>query len=124
MNNKTPKSIYRTVNPGDVIKPHQTLQEKAKQLAVDAPDITGDRIIVPTYFIVDYPDGEKKALHHVKDAKEISDVIRQMRLYEEDDDSLLEGAKHSSGLSGLFLGLTVFVMLFSLLTAVMLVGIF
>jgi hypothetical protein len=72
-----------TVNPGDVIadKP-QNIQEKAKQIAVDSPDITGDWIKVPTYFIVEYPNGEKKALHHVRDAKEISDVIRQARVDE------------------------------------------
>ncbi|MEH2173862.1 hypothetical protein [Nostoc sp.] len=73
-----------TANPGDRIsdKP-QSVEEKAKQAAVDdVPDITGDRITVPTYFVVDEPDGEKKALHHVKDAEEISDVIRQARLDE------------------------------------------
>ncbi|MEH2041840.1 hypothetical protein [Nostoc sp.] len=73
-----------TANPGDRIsdKP-QSIEEKAKQAAVDdVPDITGERISVPTYFVVDEPDGEKKALHHVKDAEEISDVIRQMRLDE------------------------------------------
>ncbi|WP_375478130.1 hypothetical protein [uncultured Nostoc sp.] len=74
-----------TANPGDRIsdKP-QSVEEKAKQAAVDdVPDITGERITVPTYFVVDEPDGEKKALHHVKDAEEISDVIRQMRVDEE-----------------------------------------
>jgi hypothetical protein len=39
------------------------------QVAVDSPDITGDWIKVATYFIVDYPNGETKALHHVKDAE-------------------------------------------------------
>jgi hypothetical protein len=73
-----------TANPGDAIADHpQSIEEKAKQLAVDnVPDITGDRITVPTYFVVDEPNGEKKALHHVKDAEEISDVIRQARLDE------------------------------------------
>ncbi|MFH7027986.1 MAG: hypothetical protein ACHBN1_21950 [Heteroscytonema crispum UTEX LB 1556] len=72
-----------TANPGDVIsdKP-QSIEEKAKQIAVDSSDITGDHITVPTYFVVDEPDGEKKALHHVKDAEEISDVIRQARVDE------------------------------------------
>jgi hypothetical protein len=72
-----------TANPGDKIadKP-ELIEEKAKQLAVDAPDITGDWIKVPTYFVVEYPNGEKKALHHVKDAEEISDVIRQARVDE------------------------------------------
>jgi hypothetical protein len=71
-----------TVNPGDRIDESKTLEEKAKQVAVDAPDITGDHIVVPTYFVVDEPDGSKKALHHVKDAEEISDVIRQARVDE------------------------------------------
>jgi hypothetical protein len=31
---------------------------------------------------VEYPDGEKKALHHVKDAEKISDIIRQARMDE------------------------------------------
>ncbi len=71
-------------NPGDRIKPEaQTIEEKAQQVAVDAPDITGDHIKVPTYFVVEEPDGEQKALHHVKDAEEISDVIRQARTDEE-----------------------------------------
>ncbi|MDX2096189.1 MAG: hypothetical protein SFW36_00305 [Leptolyngbyaceae cyanobacterium bins.59] len=71
-----------TANPGDRIDPSQSLEEKSQQLAVDAPDITGDHIKVPTYFVVDEPDGTKKALHHVKDADEISDVIRQARVDE------------------------------------------
>jgi hypothetical protein len=77
------KDTHRSVNPGDVIsdKP-QSVEEKAQQLAVDSPDITGDHITVPTYFVVDEPDGEEKALHHVKDAEEISDVIRLARVDE------------------------------------------
>lgn len=73
-----------TANPGDRISDQpQSIEEKAKQAAVDdVPDITGERITVPTYFVVDEPNGEKKALHHVKDAEEISDVIRQARLDE------------------------------------------
>jgi hypothetical protein len=80
----TPKERNLTANPGDVIadKP-QTVEEKAKQVAVDQADITGDRITVPTYFVVENPDGEKEALHHVKDAEEISDVIRQARVDEQ-----------------------------------------
>jgi hypothetical protein len=70
-----------TLNPGDRIDDSKTLEEKAQQVAVDAPDIAG-HVTVPTYFIVDYPNGERKALHHVKDAKEISDVIRQARMDE------------------------------------------
>lgn len=49
---------------------------------MNAPDITGDHIKVPTYFIVEHYNGQKQALHHVTDAKNISDVIRQMQLYE------------------------------------------
>ena len=74
-----------TVNPGDRIDDSKTLEEKAKQVAVDAPDITGDHIVVPTYFVVDMPDGSQKALHHVKDAEAISDVIRQARVDENGD---------------------------------------
>ncbi|WP_416668162.1 hypothetical protein [Egbenema bharatensis] len=72
-----------TINPGDRIDESKSLEEKAKQVAVDAPDITGDHIVVPTYFVVDTPEGEQKALHHVKDAEEISDVIRQARMDED-----------------------------------------
>jgi hypothetical protein len=72
-----------TANPGDRIDDSKSLEEKAKQVAVDAPDITGDHIVVPTYFVVDEPDGSKKALHHVKDAEEISDMIRQARVDED-----------------------------------------
>jgi hypothetical protein len=80
----TPKEKNATVNPGDVIdEKSQSVEEKAKQVAVDSPDITGEHITVPTYFVVDEPDGEKKALHHVKDAEEISDVIRQARVDED-----------------------------------------
>lgn len=32
--------------------------------------------------IVDYPNGEREALHHVKDAEKIYDVIRQARIDE------------------------------------------
>lgn len=79
----TAKEKNMTVNPGDVIdETNQSVQEKSKQVAVDSPDITGDHITVPTYFVVDEPDGEQKALHHVKDAEEISDVIRQARVDE------------------------------------------
>lgn len=72
-----------TANPGDRIDPNASLEEKAQQVAVDAPDITGDHITVPTYFVVDEPDGSQKALHHVKDAEEISDVIRVARMNED-----------------------------------------
>lgn len=84
-NNDEEKDTHRAVNPGDVIADEQqTVEEKSKQVAVDSPDITGDHIKVPTYFVVqEPPDGEEKALHHVKDAEEISDVIRQARVDEE-----------------------------------------
>jgi hypothetical protein len=83
MDNEKEKDIHRAVNPGDVIADEpQTVEEKSQQLAVDSPDITGDQIEVPTYFVVEEPDGEEKALHHVKDAEEISDVIRQARVDE------------------------------------------
>ena len=73
-----------TVNPGDIISDEaESVEDKAKQIAVDSPDITGEHITVPTYFVVDEPDGEEKALHHVKDAEEISDVIRQARVDDE-----------------------------------------
>jgi hypothetical protein len=79
----TVKERNLTANPGDRIADEpQSIEEKAKQVAVDVPDITGDQITVPTYFIVEYPNGEKKALHHIKDAEEISDVIRQARMDE------------------------------------------
>jgi hypothetical protein len=73
-----------TVNPGDIVADEsQTVEEKSEQLAVNSPDITGDQITVPTYFTVDEQDGEEKALHHVRDADEISDVIRQARVDED-----------------------------------------
>ena len=82
--NDKEKETHRAVNPGDVIADEQqSVEEKSKQIAVDSPDITGDHIKVPTYFVVEEPDGEEKALHHVKDAEEISDVIRQARVDDE-----------------------------------------
>jgi len=83
MDNNQEKETHRAVNPGDVIADEQqSVEEKSKQVAVDSPDITGDHIKVPTYFVVEEPDGEEEALHHVKDAEEISDVIRQARVDE------------------------------------------
>jgi hypothetical protein len=74
-----------TANPGDRIADQpQSLAEKAQQLAVDSPDITGEHICVPTYFVFEFSNGEKKALHHVKDAEQISDLIRLMRLQNDD----------------------------------------
>ena len=72
-----------TANPGDRIADEpQSIEEKSKQIAVDSPDITGDHITVPTYFIAEDENGEQKALHHVKDAEEISDLIRKARVDE------------------------------------------
>jgi hypothetical protein len=72
-----------TANPGDRIADEpQSIEEKSKQVAVDSPDITGDHITVPTYFIAEDENGEQKALHHVKDAEEISDLIRKARVDE------------------------------------------
>lgn len=108
-----------TVNPGDRIsKEPQTIEEKAKQLAVNAPDIAVDYIQVPTYFIVKYPNGETKALHHVRDAKAISDAIRQMR-FEEESWPQESGRNHHINFTGLILSLALFLM-----TATILVGIF
>lgn len=77
----TAKERNLTVNPGDIVTDEsKSIEQKAKLVAVDAPDITGDWIKVPTYFIVNYPNGEKKALHHVRDAKQISDVVRLARM--------------------------------------------
>lgn len=114
------ESEILTVNPGDrIAKEPQTLVEKAKQMAVDAPDITGDWIKVPTYFIFEYPNGEKKALHHVKDAKEISDAIRLAR-FEEDENLIIEPHKpHNVNLMPFIL-----VMLVVVFTIPVLIGIF
>ncbi len=71
-----------TINPGDRIDESKTLQEKAQQVAVHAPDITGEYIVVPSYIVFNMPDGTQKALHHVKDADAISDMIRQARMDE------------------------------------------
>lgn len=111
---------HLTVNPGDIIaKQPQTIEEKAKQIAVDVPDITGEHIKVPTYFVVEYPNGETKALHHVRDAKEISDVIRQMHFEEEEGNSGAREIRHELNLTGLLLILACFLM-----TSIILVGIF
>ncbi len=71
----------KTLNDGDQVNdPNQSLESKKRQLAVDTGDITGEHIQVPTYVIVEDEEGEEKALHHIKDAEEISDVIRQARV--------------------------------------------
>lgn len=72
------------INPGDKEEPPTaSVEEKGKKVAVAYEDVLGNPIEVPTYFTVEGEDGEKKALHHVKDAEEISDVIRQARVDED-----------------------------------------
>jgi hypothetical protein len=79
-----PKKL--TINPGDYVPNEpQTLEEKARQVAVDVADITMEHVKIPTYFIVEDGEGNKEALHHVRDAEEISDVIRQARMDENGD---------------------------------------
>ena len=78
-------TVAPTVNEGDRVKGPQSAQEKSQQVAVDAGDVTGEHVVVPTYVEVKTEEGESKQLHHVKDAEEISDVIRQARVDEEGD---------------------------------------
>ncbi|NJK48811.1 hypothetical protein HC931_12080 [Candidatus Gracilibacteria bacterium] len=112
-----------TSNLGDrIVKEPQTIEEKAKQIAVDKYDITGAHIKVPAYFIVNYPNGETKALHHVRDAKKISDVIRQMHLEEESGTIAL--SEHKSNLNGLVVVLSLSLILLSLMTATIIIGVF
>ena len=112
-----------TANPGDrIAKEPQTIEEKAQQIAVDKYDITGTHIKVPAYFIVKYPNGETKALHHVRDAKAISDVIRQMNLAQEDSSSTTTvSGTNQSGLISVMIILTLALFL---MTSVILIGIF
>ncbi|MEL6578346.1 MAG: hypothetical protein AAFQ14_01230 [Cyanobacteria bacterium J06621_12] len=93
MSNKEHERVYResnqedalrTANKGDVIDDAKSLEEKKEQVAVDSWDIAG-KVKVPTYFPVEGENGEEKALHHIKDAEEISDVIRQARVDESGD---------------------------------------
>ena len=72
---------FRTANKGDVIDDSKSLEEKKEQVAVDSWDIAG-HVKVPTYFPVKDENGEEKALHHIKDAEEITDTIRQARVDE------------------------------------------
>lgn len=119
-----PRVTIPTVNPGDKIaKEPQTIEEKAKQVAVDKYDITGAHIKVPTYFIVKYPNGKTEALHHIRDAKKISDVIRQMHL-EEEEETLGTETVHRSNFNGLIIaiGLSVFALL--LITTTIAIGVF
>lgn len=119
MTKPTDNIMYRATNPGDRIEPNQTLEEKTKQLAVDAPDITGDHIVVPTYFIAEYANGEKQALHHVRDAKKISDLIQQMGLTEKNDKLESVREVHFVNWTGIILTLALL-----MLTVPILVGIF
>ena len=84
MDNQTNNKVYRTANKGDVIDDSKSLVEKKEQTAVDSWDVAG-HVKVPTYFPVEDENGEEKVLHHVKDAEEISDVIRQARTYPNGD---------------------------------------
>ncbi len=113
-----------TVNLGDrIAKQPQTIEEKAEQVAVDKYDITGAHIKVPTYFIVKYPNGETKALHHVRDAQAISDVIRQMQLSEEEGERRTE-ITQGGHLNGLLLVLGLSILALLLMTGTILLGIF
>lgn len=72
----------RTANKGDVVDDSKDLEEKKDQVAVESWDPAG-KVKVPTYFPVEGENGEEEVLHHVRDAKEISDVIRQARVDED-----------------------------------------
>ena len=74
--------VYRTANKGDVVDESKTKEEKKDQVAVDTWDPAG-HVKVPTYFPVENEKGEEELLHHVEDATEISDVIRQARVDED-----------------------------------------
>ncbi len=113
---------HLTANPGDIIvEQSQSVEDKAKQIAVDKYDITGSHITVPTYFVFKYPNGETKALHHVRDAKEISNLIRQMRLDEED---IAMEATHGSHINGLVVVLGLFSLGLLIITSALLIGVF
>ncbi len=114
-----------TANPGDRISDQpQTIEEKAKQIAVDKYDITGSHIQVPTYFVVKYPNGETKALHHVRDAEEISDVIRLMKFQEQEEDNLRAEETVGSNNSGFIVVMILSMAILFLMTTMVLIGIF
>jgi len=74
------------INPGDKeAPPSASVEEKSSKTAVAYEDALGNPIEVPTYFEVEGEEGNKKALHHVKNAEEISDVIREARVDENGD---------------------------------------
>jgi hypothetical protein len=86
MSNSNQEKKHSTLNPGDRVSDEsQTIKEKSEQVAVEYTDVTLEHNVVPTYVVVEGEDGEKEALHHVKDAEEISDVIRQARTDENGD---------------------------------------
>ena len=69
------------INPGDKeMSPEASVEEKGKKTAVAYEEALGNNTKVPTYFTVEGENGEKEALHHVKKAEEISDVIREARV--------------------------------------------
>lgn len=76
------EDAYRTSNKGDVVDESKSTEEKKDQVAVDSWDPAG-HVKVPTYFPVEGENGEEETLHHVRDAEEISDVIRQARVNED-----------------------------------------
>ena len=78
MDNQENNKVHRTANKGDVIDDSKSLAEKKEQVAVNSWDPAG-HVEVPTYFPVEDEKGDEEVLHHVKDAEEISDVIRQAR---------------------------------------------
>ncbi len=84
MNKPQNNQANAPVNEGDIIDDSKTIEEKKEQIAVDNWDPAG-HVKVPTYFPVEDENGEEKVLHHVKDAEEISDVIRQARTDENGD---------------------------------------
>lgn len=84
MNNHYDEKTRDTANEGDIIDKSKSKEEKAEQTAVESWDIAG-KVETPAYFEVENEDGEKEELHHIKDAQEISDVVRQARTDEEGD---------------------------------------
>jgi hypothetical protein len=86
MSDSNQEKKHATLNPGDRVPDEpQTIEEKSDQVAVEYTDVTLEQNVVPTYFVAEGEEGEKEALHHVKDAEEISDVIRQARTDEDGD---------------------------------------
>ncbi|MEL6778488.1 MAG: hypothetical protein AAFO06_14645 [Cyanobacteria bacterium J06597_16] len=87
-NNTDPRepneSQTQHINPGDKAMPSgASVEEKGEKTAVAYEDALGNPVEVPTYFTVEGEEGKKESLHHVKDAEEISDVIRQARVNED-----------------------------------------